>query len=287
MPGKNQIRNGDGSRTRQCKAPKLLYACVKWQGGEAGRDERLLDLVDRGCAADRRRARHRNLLSVGVRHCRRFGQRRGLARGWRARAVCRGRRARRRVDDCFSPLAARARDTSAVAVIRCWAVSPRADVERGRQRARRLPRLRLERRARGPRCAARRNDVHRRDARLRARAVRPETRAMSAGRLEAFTMWLGSSLFTVALFVVALIVIAKAIRVVPQQHALVIERLGRFYAVLQPGLNFVIPFVDRVAYTHDLREIPFDVPSQICITKDNTQLQVDGILYFQVTDPKL
>ena len=73
-------------------------------------------------------------------------------------------------------------------------------------------------------------------------------------------MWLGSSLFTVALFVVALIVIAKAIRVVPQQHALVIERLGRFYAVLQPGLNFVIPFVDRVAYTHDLREIPFDVP---------------------------
>jgi regulator of protease activity HflC (stomatin/prohibitin superfamily) len=97
----------------------------------------------------------------------------------------------------------------------------------------------------------------------------------------------GSSLFTVALFVVALIVIAKAIRVVPQQHALVIERLGRFYAVLQPGLNFVIPFVDRVAYKHDLREIPFDVPSQICITKDNTQLQVDGILYFQVTDPRL
>ena len=57
--------------------------------------------------------------------------------------------------------------------------------------------------------------------------------------------------------------------------------------MLQPGLNFVIPFVDRVAYRHDLREIPFDVPSQICITKDNTQLQVDGILYFQVTDPKL
>ncbi len=100
-------------------------------------------------------------------------------------------------------------------------------------------------------------------------------------------MWLGSSLFTIALFVVAVIVIARAIRVVPQQHALVIERLGRFYAVLQPGLNFVIPFVDRVAYRHDLREIPFDVPSQICITKDNTQLQVDGILYFQVTDPRL
>ena len=110
---------------------------------------------------------------------------------------------------------------------------------------------------------------------------------MIAAQLEALTMWIGSSVFTVALFVVAIIIIGKAIRVVPQQHALVIERLGRFYAVLAPGLNFVIPFVDRVAYKHDLREIPFDVPSQICITKDNTQLQVDGILYFQVTDPKL
>jgi regulator of protease activity HflC (stomatin/prohibitin superfamily) len=110
---------------------------------------------------------------------------------------------------------------------------------------------------------------------------------MTSGNLETFAMWIGSSLFTVLLFVVAIIVIAQAIRVVPQQHAWVVERLGRFYAVLQPGLNFVIPFVDRVAFKHDLREIPFDVPSQICITKDNTQLQVDGILYFQVTDPRL
>ena len=98
---------------------------------------------------------------------------------------------------------------------------------------------------------------------------------------------IGSSLFTLALFIVAVIVVIRAIRVVPQQHAWVVERLGRFYAVLEPGLNFVIPFVDRVAYRHDLREIPLDVPSQICITKDNTQLQVDGILYFQVTDAKL
>jgi len=100
-------------------------------------------------------------------------------------------------------------------------------------------------------------------------------------------MWTGSAVVTAALFLVAVIVVVKAIRVVPQQHAWVVERLGRFYAVLEPGLNFVIPFVDRVAYRHDLREIPLDVPSQICITRDNTQLQVDGILYFQVTDPKL
>jgi regulator of protease activity HflC (stomatin/prohibitin superfamily) len=105
--------------------------------------------------------------------------------------------------------------------------------------------------------------------------------------LETLGALMGSSLVTLAIFVVAIIVIAKTIRVVPQQHAYVVERLGRFHAVLEPGLNFVVPVVDRVAYRHDLREIPLDVPSQICITKDNTQLQVDGILYFQVTDPRL
>ena len=64
---------------------------------------------------------------------------------------------------------------------------------------------------------------------------------------------MGSSIVTLALFIVAVIVVIQAIRVVPQQHALVVERLGRFHAVLAPGLNFVIPFVDRVAYRHDLR----------------------------------
>src|SRR5512142_964538 len=100
-------------------------------------------------------------------------------------------------------------------------------------------------------------------------------------------MQAGVSLVTFAIFVVVLIGIVKAIRVVPQQRAWVVERLGRFHAVLAPGLNFVVPFFDRVAYKHDLRETPLDVPPQVCITKDNTQLQVDGILYFQVTDPKL
>jgi regulator of protease activity HflC (stomatin/prohibitin superfamily) len=104
--------------------------------------------------------------------------------------------------------------------------------------------------------------------------------------LEEYAM-MGYSIVTLALFVVAVIVIIKAICVVPQQHAMIVERLGRFHAVLLPGLNVVIPFIDRIAYRHDLREIPFDVPSQICITKDNTQLQVDGILYFQVMDPRL
>ena len=85
----------------------------------------------------------------------------------------------------------------------------------------------------------------------------------------------------------AVIFIIKALKVVPQQNAWVVERLGRFHATLSPGLNIVIPFIDSVAYKHMLKEVPLDVPSQVCITKDNTQLQVDGILYFQVTDPKL
>jgi len=93
----------------------------------------------------------------------------------------------------------------------------------------------------------------------------------------------------IAIFIllVAVIFVIKAVKVVPQQYALVVERLGKFHAVLAPGLNIVVPFIDRVAYTHMLKEVPLDVPSQICITKDNTQLQVDGILYFQVTEPNL
>ncbi len=91
----------------------------------------------------------------------------------------------------------------------------------------------------------------------------------------------------IILLAVALIFVFKAIKVVPQQTAYVVERLGRYHGTLAPGLNIVVPFIDRLAYRHELKEIPLDVPSQICITRDNTQLQVDGILYFQVTDPKL
>lgn len=87
------------------------------------------------------------------------------------------------------------------------------------------------------------------------------------------------------LAVVAIIFVSRTFRIVPQQHAWVVERLGKYDRTLSPGLNFVVPFVDRVAYKHSLKEVPLDVPSQVCITKDNTQLQVDGILYFQITDP--
>ena len=88
----------------------------------------------------------------------------------------------------------------------------------------------------------------------------------------------------VLLLVIAVVFVARSIKVVPQQNAWVVERLGKYHATLTPGLNLLVPFVDRLAYKHSLKEIPLDVPSQVCITKDNTQLTVDGILYFQVTD---
>ena len=87
------------------------------------------------------------------------------------------------------------------------------------------------------------------------------------------------------LFIIAAVFIVQSVKVVPQQSAWVVERLGKYNCTLPPGLNFLVPFVDKVAYRHSLKEIPLDVPSQVCITRDNTQLQVDGILYFQVTDP--
>ena len=86
------------------------------------------------------------------------------------------------------------------------------------------------------------------------------------------------------LLIVAIVFVIKSVKVVPQQHAWVVERLGKYNGTLTPGLSFLMPFIDRVAYKHVLKEIPLDIPSQVCITRDNTQLQVDGILYFQVTD---
>ena len=88
-----------------------------------------------------------------------------------------------------------------------------------------------------------------------------------------------------AILVLAIVFAIKTLKIVPQQHAWVVERLGKFDRILMPGLNIIVPFIDRVAYKHELKEFPLDVPSQVCITRDNTQLQVDGVLYFQVTDP--
>src|SRR5687768_13384668 len=87
------------------------------------------------------------------------------------------------------------------------------------------------------------------------------------------------------LAIIAAIFIVRTFKIVPQQNAWVVEKLGKYDRTLTPGLKFVVPFIERVAYKHSLKEVPLDVPSQVCITRDNTQLQVDGIIYFQVTDP--
>ena len=95
--------------------------------------------------------------------------------------------------------------------------------------------------------------------------------------------------FWIPFAIIALVVVfvIEGVRVVPQQSAWVVERFGKFHEVLEPGFNVIIPFFDRVAYRHSLKEVPADVPEQVCITKDNTQLAVDGLIYYQVTDPRL
>jgi regulator of protease activity HflC (stomatin/prohibitin superfamily) len=84
--------------------------------------------------------------------------------------------------------------------------------------------------------------------------------------------------------VLAFIILAKTAKVVPQQTAYVIESLGRYSRTLQAGFHILIPFVERVAYKHNLKEEAIDIPEQICITRDNVQVGVDGVLYLQVLD---
>lgn len=92
-----------------------------------------------------------------------------------------------------------------------------------------------------------------------------------------------------SLIILAIVVIAvvKTAQIVPQRSAYVIERLGRFHSVLDAGFHLMIPFVDKVAYKHTLKEEAIDVPQQACVTKDNIQIHVDGVIYMQVIDPRL
>ena len=92
------------------------------------------------------------------------------------------------------------------------------------------------------------------------------------------------SIVTVMIAIVAVIILARTARVVPQQQVFVVERLGRYRASLRAGFHLLIPFLDRVAYRHSLKERAIDVPQQVCITRDNVQISVDGVLYMQVVD---
>ena len=95
-------------------------------------------------------------------------------------------------------------------------------------------------------------------------------------------MELGIVIVVLALIALALIVLAKTAVVVPQQSAFVVERLGRYAGTLQPGFHILVPFVDVIRYRHTLKEQAVDIPEQICITRDNVQVGVDGILYLKV-----
>jgi regulator of protease activity HflC (stomatin/prohibitin superfamily) len=94
------------------------------------------------------------------------------------------------------------------------------------------------------------------------------------------------TIILIGVLVFALIVFFKTIRVVPQKMAFIIERLGKYSTTLEAGFHILVPFLDKVSYKHSLKEQAVDVPPQQCITKDNIAVEVDGILYMQVIDPK-
>lgn len=94
------------------------------------------------------------------------------------------------------------------------------------------------------------------------------------------------TIIIVGILLLALIIFFKTIRIVPQKQASIIERLGKYTKTLEAGFHILTPFIDRVAYKHTLKEQAIDVPPQACITKDNIAVEVDGILYMQVIDPK-
>ena len=96
----------------------------------------------------------------------------------------------------------------------------------------------------------------------------------------------GALVSVVVLAALAIFVVARTATIVPQQSAFVVERLGRYSTTLQAGFHLLVPFLDRIAYRHSLKEQAIDIPEQICITKDNVQVTVDGVLYWKVMDPE-
>ena len=91
---------------------------------------------------------------------------------------------------------------------------------------------------------------------------------------------------TIGIVVLVVVTLIKTARIVPQRQAFVIERLGKYSRTLSAGFHILLPFIDRVAYKHSLKEVAVDVPSQMCITKDNIAIEIDGVLYMQVLDAK-
>jgi regulator of protease activity HflC (stomatin/prohibitin superfamily) len=95
-----------------------------------------------------------------------------------------------------------------------------------------------------------------------------------------------TSIILAGLVIFIVVAFLKTVMIVPQKSAFIIERLGKYSATLDAGFHILIPFIDRVSYKHTLKEQAIDVPPQTCITNDNIPVEVDGILYLQVIDPK-
>jgi regulator of protease activity HflC (stomatin/prohibitin superfamily) len=93
------------------------------------------------------------------------------------------------------------------------------------------------------------------------------------------------TIVTIGIVILVVITIIKTARIVPQKSAFIVERLGKYAKTLEAGFHILVPFIERVAYKHSLKEVAVDVPSQSCITRDNIAVEVDGVLYLQVMDP--
>ena len=99
-------------------------------------------------------------------------------------------------------------------------------------------------------------------------------------------MFEGSMVVVIFLAILVIILFSKTAQVVPQQNAYIVERLGKFSGTLDAGFHILIPFIDVIRYKHTLKEQAIDIPEQVCITRDNVQVTIDGILYLKVLDPK-
>src|SRR6056297_3028321 len=96
-----------------------------------------------------------------------------------------------------------------------------------------------------------------------------------------------ATIMSLIILLIVIVAVVKTAQIVPQRSAYVVERLGRFQSVLDAGFHLMTPFVDKVSYKHTLKEQAIDVPQQACVTRDNIQIHVDGVIYMQVIDPKL
>jgi len=96
----------------------------------------------------------------------------------------------------------------------------------------------------------------------------------------------GFTVILLGFLILAFLIMVSSIKIIPQRSAFIVERFGKYHATLQAGFHIIFPYIDRIAYKHTLKEQAIDVASQICITRDNISVEVDGILYLQLIDPK-